>query len=171
MKTILALGAAALACLALAATVAASVVTRSDHRSDENAAARVLYDCASSRTGLLQHTYSVRVLRIAQRHIRGDVAEYTGCTEAVKTALRRPHGSIVAGVKHSRRGGLAAGRITLLDLRGRKVDVLRVRRGERALFAVAPGRYRVRADGRRACTADVRASAWRTASVNVICRK
>jgi hypothetical protein len=169
MKPILAIGAAALACLALAAAVAASVV-RHDGRRADNSAARVLYDCASSRTGLLQHVYSVRVLRIAERRITGDVAEYTGCGDAIHTAIRRSRGDVVAGIKRSRHGRLAAGRIALLDQRGRKVDTIQLRKGERARFRVIPGRYRLRADGRRPCIVNVRATQWRTAEANVVCR-
>jgi hypothetical protein len=171
MKRILAVGAAALACLAATTTVAASALAGQQDRRSDAAAARVLYDCATSRTGLLQHVYSVRVLRIAQHRISGDIAEYTGCNDAVRAAIRSSSGNVVASIRRSRRGGAVAGRIALLDLRGRAVDVIDVRRGERAHFRVIPGRYLVRANGRRSCTVKVRATSWRTASASVVCRR
>jgi hypothetical protein len=169
MKRLLAIGAAALACLAAATTVVASAATRHDGRRQENMAARVLFDCSDSSTGLLRHTYSERVLRIALRRIRGDVAEYTGCTDAVLFALRRTRATVEVGIRRTRHGRLAAGRISLLAQDGRSADVIDVRRGERARFDVAPGHYRARVDGRRGCTVRVRATRWRTASVNVLC--
>lgn len=168
MKRLIAGATAAIALFSLMAVAAAS---NQRDRTDENLTARVLYDCATSHTGSLQHTYSVRVLRVALRTMPGDVAEYTGCVDAIREQIRNAGGTVVAGIRMRGRGQLAAGRLALLDRGGRKVDVIEVERGELARFRVLPGRYTIRANGRRGCTRSVRVSEWRTATAIIVCRR
>jgi hypothetical protein len=53
----------------------------------------IIDDCSSSPTGMLQRTYAKSDLRDAQGLLRGDVAEYTGCNDAIRAALRDSPGS------------------------------------------------------------------------------
>lgn len=172
MKRLLALGAAITACAATTAVpTAAQAAPAPVIRGSSELTAQVLFDCSSSRTGLLQHLYSVRVLRIAQRDIPGDVANYTGCPDAIKYAVERSTATVTASIQRKRRGARVAGRIALLDPRGRTVDTLTVKRGQAATFTVIPGRYVARADGRRKCSVTVTAKAWRAVEGRIICRR
>lgn len=172
MKRILAIGAAVFACAGTAAGTAAALTTTGTAEREPSAqTARILYDCASSRSGLLQNRYSVRVLRIAQREIPGDVADYTSCPEAIRTAIDESTSTISATIRRTRRGRPVAGTLALLDLRGRVVDELRVRGGNGANFRVEPGRYRLRANDRRNCLVNVTARDWRTTETRVICKQ
>lgn len=170
MKRIFAIGAAVLACagVAVSSASAGSPRTSDDGLSDQSA--RILYDCATSTTGLLQRRYSVRILRIALREIPTDVADYTGCPEAIRTAVEESTATVSATIRRTRRGGTVAGTIALLDTRGRTVDQLRVRRGHGANFQVIPGRYTVRANGKKRCTVRVTAREWRSAQATIVCR-
>lgn len=59
---------------------------------------RIIRDCSSSPTGMLQGTYTRRDLRRALPHASsGDTAEYTSCVDAIKLALRRGGGSSGGG--------------------------------------------------------------------------
>lgn len=167
MKRLIAICTAALALASLTAVTAGAVTTTGTDRGPDMTA-RVLYDCATSTSGRLSHRYSVRVLRIAQREMPRDVAEYTGCNRAIEQAIRASSGTIVAGVA-GRRGRLAPGRVTLLH-GGRAVDVLALDRGELGRFRVIPGRYTLKVKGRR-CSKTVRASEWRTTVVRLSCRR
>ncbi|ADB52568.1 hypothetical protein [Conexibacter woesei] len=171
MKRLIAAVAASIALLSLVAVAAGSGRPSTQGHVDENLTARVLYDCATSHSGRLQHRYSVRVLRVALRDMPRDVAEYTGCIDAIRRQISRADGTIVAGLRRSARGRLVAGRIALLDQRGRKVDVLEVERGELARFRVVPGQYTLRANGERRCSRTVRASEWRTSVSSLVCRR
>lgn len=166
----LAAGAAVLACAltAFAAVALATPTAGLTARNDQTA--QILLDCASSRTGLLQRTYSVRVLRIALRDLPGDVADYTGCPDAIRTQIEDSTATVSATIRRTKRGSALAGRIALLDRRGRLVDALAVKRHQGATFRVVPGRYIVRANGKRRCSVDVTAKRWRTAGAVAICR-
>lgn len=53
----------------------------------------IIRDCTRSDTGYLKGSYTVRDLRRALKEVRGDIAEYTGCYDAIKAAIasaRRP---------------------------------------------------------------------------------
>lgn len=170
MKRILAAGVAVLAC-ALTAFTAVSLATPTSGLSDRNdQTAQILLDCAQSRTGMLQRTYSVRVLRIALRDLPGDVANYTGCPEAIRLQIEASTATVSATIRRTKRGSALAGSLALLDTRGRTVDRLTVRRHQGANFRVKPGRYVVGANGKRRCSVDVIAKRWRTAETVVVCR-
>jgi hypothetical protein len=171
MKRIFALGAAVLVCAGASAGSASAAAPRPADDGLSDSSARVLYDCATSTDGLLQRRYSVRVLRIALREIPTDVADYTGCPEAIRTAIEESTATVSATIRRSRRGATVAGTIALLDGRGRLVDQLRVRRGHGANFQVLPGRYTVRADGRKRCSVRVTAREWRSAQAAIVCRR
>jgi hypothetical protein len=47
----------------------------------------IIKDCSTSDTGLLKGSYSKADLRAARKLVRGDVAEYTGCMDAINDAL------------------------------------------------------------------------------------
>ncbi|MDO8188023.1 hypothetical protein Q5424_26740 [Conexibacter sp. JD483] len=173
MKRFLAASAAMLAC-ALTAYSAVALATPyagagSDAR-DDGQSAQILYDCSTSRTGLLQRAYSVRVLRIALRELPGDVADYTGCPDAIRLQIEQATATVTATIRRAKRGSAIAGRVALLDRRGRLVDQLTVKRHQGANFRVVPGRYVVRANGKRRCSANVVAKRWRTAEATVVCR-
>lgn len=170
MHRFLAAGAAVLVCAltAFAAVALATPTAGITARNDQTA--QILLDCASSRTGLLQRTYSVRVLRIAQRDLPGDVADYTGCPDAIRAQIEASTATVAATIRRTKRGSALAGRIALLDRRGRVVDTLAVKRRQGATFRVLPGRYVVRANGKRRCSVDVTARAWRTVGARAICR-
>lgn len=54
---------------------------------------QIIRDCTRSDTGYLKGSYTVRDLRRALKEVRGDIAEYTGCYDAIKAAIasaRRP---------------------------------------------------------------------------------
>lgn len=172
MRRLIATLAALVAAGALTTVVATAVAgsPKENTKRDADLTPRVLYDCATNRWGGLQHIYSVRVLRVALAEMPADVAEYTGCPDAITRALRRAKGTVSAGIRARHRGRLAAGRVALLDQRGRTVDALWVERGERAHFRVPPGRYTVRADWRRNCSRAVRAAEWRTTVATIACR-
>ena len=125
--------------------------------------ATVLKDCTNSPTGLLQRRYSVRVLNLAKKQIKGDVAEYTGCLDAIKAQLRRSNATVSARISGK------PGKLTLL-YRGKVVDELAVKRGKSVAFKVMAGRYAVRANGKRSCSATVTARAKKTVKVAVVCR-
>lgn len=58
----------------------------------------IIRDCSNSDTGLLKGTYTKSDLRAAQKLVRGDVAEYTGCYDAIQAALRaRPRTNDTSG--------------------------------------------------------------------------
>jgi hypothetical protein len=170
MKRFLAAGAAVLACALTAFTAVALATPTAGLTSRDDQTAQILLDCARSRTGLLQRTYSVRVLRIALRDLPGDVANYTGCPDAIRQQIDGSTATVSATIRRSKRGSALAGRIALLDTRGRFVDTLTVRRHQGANFRVMPGRYAVRANGKRRCSVDVTAKRWRTAETVVVCR-
>lgn len=130
---------------------------------------RIIKECTRSSTGLLKNRYSVRVLRQALKQVSGDVAEYTGCTDAIKAQLRRSKSNVIAGVRTRAGGPLTAGSVTLL-FKGKVVDTLAVRRGKSATFKVQAGSYAVRANGNRRCTLRVSVRARRTVRAAVLCR-
>jgi hypothetical protein len=181
MRRILAFGAVVAACAAVAAcalaasasfAVAAAPAARTASTlTDDDMSARVLYDCASSRYGYLRHRYSMRVLRGALRDIPEDVANYTNCPDAIRAAIGRATARITVSIRRKRGGPAAAGRIALLDLDGRAVDVLTVRRRQAAEFLVPRGTYVVRVDGRRGCSSTEHAQRWRTTIVRITCRR
>jgi hypothetical protein len=47
----------------------------------------IIKDCSNSPTGLLTGSYSKSDLRDARKLVRGDIAEYTGCMDAINAAL------------------------------------------------------------------------------------
>jgi hypothetical protein len=100
---------------------------------------QVLKNCTSSNTGYLSRPYSVRVLKQARKKVRGDIAEYTGCFDAVKTALRRAKSRIVVGIRARSGGRYVAGQIVLRDKRNRVVDAVGVRAGKRVNVRRAQG--------------------------------
>jgi hypothetical protein len=53
----------------------------------------IIKDCSNSQTGLLTGSYSKSELRDARKLVRGDIAEYTGCMDAINAALNRSDGS------------------------------------------------------------------------------
>ncbi len=53
----------------------------------------IIKDCSNSQTGLLTGSYSKSDLRDARKLVRGDIAEYTGCMDAINAALNRSDGS------------------------------------------------------------------------------
>lgn len=173
MKRFLAVGVTVFAC-ALTAFTAVTLATTTaglndrDDRNDQTA--QILLDCARSQTGMLQRTYSVRVLRIALRDLPGDVADYTGCPDAIRLQIEESTATVAATIRRTKRGTALAGSLALLDTRGRTVDTLAVRRHQGANFRVKPGRYVVRANGKRRCSVDVVAKRWRTAETVVVCR-
>lgn len=176
MKRIIAFGAGLAACAAIAACAISASATFGASKArtasvSEDLTAAVLYDCATSRSGLLRHVYSFRVLRAALRDIPADVAEYTNCPDAIRLGLARSTARVSASIHRTRRGPAVAGRITLRSLDGRLVDSLPVGRRQSADFLVAPGRYVVRADGRRRCSLTVRAPRWRTAQARIVCKR
>ncbi|MDO8210030.1 hypothetical protein [Conexibacter sp. CPCC 206217] len=58
----------------------------------------IIRDCSNSDTGLLKGTYSKSELRAARKLVRGDIAEYTGCYDAIEAALRaRPRTNDTSG--------------------------------------------------------------------------
>lgn len=150
MHRYIAAGAAVLACAFTAFCAVALATPTAGISSSNGQTAQILYDCATSRTGLLQRTYSVRVLRIAQRELPGDVADYTGCPDAIRLQIEQSTATVSASIRRTKRGGAVAGRIALLDRRGRLVDALSVKRHQGANFRVLPGSYVVRADGNAA---------------------
>lgn len=180
MRRILAVGAVVAACAAIAACALAATATYAQSAppartattlTDDDMSARVLYDCAASRFGYLRHRYSVRVLRNALRDIPEDVANYTNCPDAIRSAIALSTARVSASIRRTARGPAVAGRIVLLDLNGRAVDTLPVGRRQAADFLVRPGRYVVRADGQRRCSLTVRAQPWRTAVARIVCRR
>ncbi|ADB52567.1 hypothetical protein [Conexibacter woesei] len=171
MHRLLAAGTATVLTAVLVALVAvAPASARGRAAAKAPTAVTVVKDCARSDTGALKRRYSARVLRQALRRIRGDLAEYTNCYDAVKAQLRRSNATIVAGIRRSSRGAFAKGRLALLDSRGRTVDVLDVRRGKRVTFKVVKGSYTLRANNRRACSVTVTAKARKTVRASVVCR-
>jgi len=50
-------------------------------------AEQIIKDCSNSDTGLLKGSYSKADLRAARKLVRGDIAEYTGCADAINEAL------------------------------------------------------------------------------------
>ncbi|MDO8188024.1 hypothetical protein Q5424_26735 [Conexibacter sp. JD483] len=126
-------------------------------------AATVIKDCTKSSTGLLKNRYSARVLNLAKKEVKGDIAEYTGCLDAIKAQLRRANATVSARISGK------PGKLTLL-YKGRVVDELAVKRGKSVTFKVLPGRYTARANGKKKCVASVTARAKKTARVAVVCR-
>lgn len=70
-------------CLAVLA-LGASAATASASTADT-----IIRDCSSSDTGLLKGSYSKADLRSARKLVRGDIAEYTGCMDAINEALSK----------------------------------------------------------------------------------
>ncbi|HEV7772166.1 MAG TPA: hypothetical protein VGO48_02620 [Conexibacter sp.] len=48
---------------------------------------RIIADCQNSPTGALRGSYPQKQLNHALHNLRGDVREYTGCSEAIRQAL------------------------------------------------------------------------------------
>lgn len=69
----------------------------------------ILDDCSNSPTGLLQGSYSKGDLRKAIKGVRGDVAEYTGCYDAITAELRRRAPATNDGDGRSDDGGGGSG--------------------------------------------------------------
>lgn len=66
----------------------------------------IIRDCSNSDTGLLKGTYTKSDLRAARKLVRGDVAEYTGCYDAIQLALRaRPRTNSTDGGGGDTSGG------------------------------------------------------------------
>lgn len=161
---------AAAVAAALLVAVAAAPAGARRAASKAPTAQTVIKNCASSATGSLTRPFSARLLRAANRKIRGDLAEYTNCYDAVRRQLRRSNATVVAGIARSAGGSFVKGKVALLDRRGRTVDVRTVRAGKRTSFKVVKGVYTVRANGRKACSASVTAKAKKTRRVTVVCR-
>lgn len=73
-----------IAVLALGGSAAPAVASTAD---------AIIKDCSNSQTGLLTGSYSKSELRDARKLVRGDIAEYTGCMDAINAALNRSSGS------------------------------------------------------------------------------
>jgi len=86
--------------VSLAAALLGPVGSASANSSDT----QIFSDCLHSPTGELQHTYSRAALNHALHHIPGDVAEYSGCYDAVQTQL---HDQQTAGHTANAPGGNA----------------------------------------------------------------
>lgn len=162
-------GLAATACATLIALLVALVAAPAGEAKPRGIVKTVVKDCSNSATGLLRYRYSARVLNLAKREVKGDVAEYTGCLDAIKAQLRRTRATVVARVVRHRGGRAVAGRLTLLYKR-RVVDALAVKRGKSVTFKVQPGRYVVRANGKRRCAVTVTAKARKQVRAAVVCR-
>ncbi|MDO8184043.1 hypothetical protein Q5424_02595 [Conexibacter sp. JD483] len=67
-----------LAVLALGVTAAPAAASTAD---------AIIKDCSTSPTGLLTGSYAKSDLRDARKLVRGDIAEYTGCMDAINAAL------------------------------------------------------------------------------------
>jgi hypothetical protein len=132
-------------------------------------AAQVIRNCTRSRTGAFTLPYTVRVLRVARRAMRGDIAEYTSCFDAYKLALRRAKSKIVVGIRKRSRGGYVAGQVVIRDKRGRLLDAVRVRAGKRTTFVVPKGTYKLGVGTLRGCTRTVTVRARRTLSTALTC--
>lgn len=173
MKRLATFGAVLAACAAISACVLAATssfaASSRSSSADEELTARILLDCATNRWGWLSRPYSVRALRVAQRDIPRDVAEYTSCPDAIRMAISNATARVSVTIRRTRRGAAAAGRVTLLSPSGRMVDLLEVDRRQSAEFQVPPGTYVVRADGRRRCSLRVKADEWRTARARIVC--
>jgi hypothetical protein len=48
---------------------------------------RIVADCQNSPTGALRGSYPLKQLNHALHNLRGDIREYTGCSDAIKQAL------------------------------------------------------------------------------------
>jgi hypothetical protein len=162
-------GRSAVVCAALIALLVALVAAPAGQAKPRSIVKTVVKDCSKSSTGLLRHRYSARVLKLAKRAVKGDLAEYTGCLDAINAQLRRTRATVVARVVRRAGGPAVAGRVTLLYKR-RVVDELAVKRGKSVTFKVQPGRYVVRADGKRRCTATVTAKPRKKVRAAVVCR-
>jgi hypothetical protein len=126
-------------------------------------AAAVIKDCTKSSTGLLKNRYSARVLNLAKKEVKGDVAEYTACLDAIKAQLRRANATVSARISGK------PGTLTLL-YKGRVVDSLAVKRGKSVSFKVLAGGYVLRANNKKSCSAKVTAKAKKTVKAAVVCR-
>lgn len=169
VTSVAAVAVAALVALLVAIAATPAGAAKQKPKQPTGIVATVLRDCSSSATGLLTRRYSARVLKLAKQRVRGDIAEYTGCTDAIKAQLRTTRATVVARVVRRAGGAARPGRVTLLH-RGRVADDLSVGRGKSVTFKVVPGRYVLRADGRRRCVATVTAKAKKIARVAVVCR-
>jgi hypothetical protein len=49
---------------------------------------RIIGDCQTSPTGALRGSYQQQQLRHALNNLPGDISEYTGCSDAIRQALR-----------------------------------------------------------------------------------
>lgn len=132
-------------------------------------AAQVLKNCTSSTTGFLTRPYSARVLKQARKKVTGDIAEYTGCFDAVRKSLRSARSEIVVGIRKRSGGRYVAGQIVLRDKRNRVVDALGVRAGKRVTFLVPKGRYKLQDGRKRGCTRTVSVRARRKLSTAITC--
>lgn len=130
---------------------------------------QVLKNCTSSNTGLLTRPYSVRVLRQTRKRVTGDLAEYSNCLDAVKTALRRARSKIVVGIRKRSGGRYVAGQIVVRDGRGSVVDAVRVRAGRRITVGVPRGRYKLQVTGKRGCTRTVSIRPRRSLATAITC--
>ncbi len=126
-------------------------------------AATVIKDCTKSSTGLLRYRYSARVLNLAKKQVKGDVAEYTACLDAIKIQLRRANATVSGKISGK------AGTLALL-YKGRVVDSLAAKRGKSVTFKVQPGSYVLRANNKKSCSVKVTAVKKKTVRATVTCR-
>lgn len=133
--------------------------------------AQVLKNCTNSRTGAFTRPYSARVLKLARKKVRGDIAEYTNCFDAVRLALRRAKSTIVVGIRKRSGGRYVAGQVVLRDKRNRVVDALTARAGKRVTFVVPRGTYKLQVGTLRGCTRTVSVRARRKLSTAITCSR
>jgi hypothetical protein len=68
---------------------------------------RIITDCQNSPTGALRGSYPQKQLNHALHNLPGDVREYTGCSDAIKQAVRAGAGG--GGGDMSGNGGIGGG--------------------------------------------------------------
>lgn len=158
--------------LGLAAAVPSAAVAQGRRRPKlvkPPTAAQVIRNCTRSRTSYFTLPYTVRVLKIARKRMRGDIAEYTSCVDSYKVALRRAKSRIVVGIRKRSGGSYVAGQVVIRDKRNRVLDAVSVRAGKRTTFVVPKGTYKLQAGTLRGCTRTVTVRARRKLSTAITC--
>ncbi|ADB53393.1 hypothetical protein [Conexibacter woesei] len=70
---------------------------------------QIIRDCSGSPTGLLRGTYTQAELRAALNRAHGEVAEYTGCPDAIRAKMRELARESARGGEGSGGGGTGDG--------------------------------------------------------------
>ncbi len=163
----------AVALVAAGSLASFALAARSGGHHRNAAVDRIVADCVHSRGGFLRQAYVAADLRLALRELPADVAEYSGCADAIRAGLSHATATLRVGVHVRGARRLSAATVVLRDGHGRLVGTLHAVRGARARAVVAPGRYTARATVAHArCAAHaVTLRAHRTATITVACRR